>query len=159
MWVKMFHIFVCLCICCKYYHDIMMLNSFHQAAEVERLRFMLHEQVPFLDNFLLIWSSIDANHNWYQSKLKHDIENHEKKSNLIIKIRFWSRRVLPSWRHFPRGPNPNQSKCSWPSLTTDWLFYSLLWIQILPGKTQPRKTDGGHEKTWPDQQKDKDKII
>ena len=55
-----------------------MLNSFHQAAEVERLRFMLHEQVPFLDNFLLIWSSIDANHNWYQSKLKHDIEKHEK---------------------------------------------------------------------------------
>ena len=50
----MLHIFVCLCICCKYYHDIMMLNSFHQAAEVERLRFMLHEQVPFLDNFLLI---------------------------------------------------------------------------------------------------------
>ena len=27
----------------------------------------------------------------------------------------------------------------------------------LPDQTKPRKTDGGHKKTWPDQQKDNDK--
>ena len=37
---------------------------------------------------------------------------------------------------------------------------SLFWIQSLPAfqtKPQPRKTDGGLEKTWPNQQKDNDK--
>ena len=37
---------------------------------------------------------------------------------------------------------------------------SLLWIQSLPAfQTKPKscKTDGGHEETWPDQQKDNDK--
>ena len=36
----------------------------------------------------------------------------------------------------------------------------MLWIQSLPAfqsKPEPRKTDGGHEETWPDQQKDNDK--
>ena len=37
---------------------------------------------------------------------------------------------------------------------------SLGWIQSLPAfqtKPQPHKTDGGLEKTWPNQQKDNDK--
>ena len=39
------------------------------------------------------------------------------------------------------------------------LAYWLCWIQSLPAfqtKTKPRKTEGGHEKTWPDQQKEND---
>ena len=41
-----------------------------------------------------------------------------------------------------------------------WLLHSLCWIQSLPtfqSKPEPRKTDGGHEETWPDQQKHNDK--
>ena len=46
-----------------------------------------------------------------------------------------------------------------PWLLTDWLFYSLLWIQNHPAiqtKPKPRKNDGDHEKTWPGQEKDND---
>ena len=47
-----------------------------------------------------------------------------------------------------------------PWLINQSLFHWLLWIQSLPAfqsKPEPRKTDGGHEETWPDQQKDNDK--
>ena len=40
------------------------------------------------------------------------------------------------------------------------LTHWLLWIQSLPAfqtKPKPSKTEGGHEKTWPNQQKDNDK--
>ena len=46
------------------------------------------------------------------------------------------------------------------SLTHLLTFMSLCWIQSLPAfqtKPQPRKYDGGHEETWPNQQKDNDK--
>ena len=45
-----------------------------------------------------------------------------------------------------------------PWLINQSLFHWLLWIQNLPAfqsKPEPRKTDGGHEETWPDQQKHK----
>ena len=47
------------------------------------------------------------------------------------------------------------------ALGLPWSFtHSLCWIQSLPAfQTKPKscKTDGGHEETWPDQQKHNDK--
>ena len=48
-----------------------------------------------------------------------------------------------------------------PWLMIDVYAYSLCWNQSLPAfqsKPKPRKTDGGHEKPWTDQQKDNDKV-
>ena len=55
---------------------------------------------------------------------------------------------------------PSSSRPTLVNQSLHWLFRSLLWIQSLPdfqGEFEPRKTDGGHEETWPDQQKDNDK--
>ena len=49
---------------------------------------------------------------------------------------------------------------SCPSTRHSLTVLSLCWIQSLPAfqtKLNPCKTDGGHEETWPDQQKNNDK--
>ena len=47
-----------------------------------------------------------------------------------------------------------------PTLVSHCYAYWLYWIQSLLAfqtKSKPCKTDGGHEETWPDQQKHNDK--
>ena len=46
-----------------------------------------------------------------------------------------------------------------PTLVTDWLFCHCVGFKAFqPSRPnpQPRKSDGGHKKAWPDQQKDND---